>query len=393
MPDFIAGLPKCELHVHLEGTLERSMQQALARRHKSHHAGASSPESAPPAMSGAGVSGAGVSGAGVSGAGVSGSKALASDVPASATAPADDEARSTRPGSASAAASASDEFGTLASFLAAYYDGMRVLGEEEDFFDLTMAYLTKAHHQRVLYCEMFFDPQAHTARGVPFDTVITGIRRAQEAAEATLGIRSQLIMCFLRDEEADSAMATLEAALAYREWIVGVGLDSDENGNPPVKFLRVFERARAEGFHATMHCDPNQVDSLRHLRQCLDVVGVERIDHGVSCLQDDEICDEIARRGLGLTVCPLSNKRIYGDLMASAVTEMLDRGLRVTCNSDDPAYFGGYMSENMRALEDAGLTPSQLAELSKNAFAVSWLPRADRDAYIAGVDAYLAANR
>lgn len=418
MPDFIAGLPKCELHVHLEGTLERSMQQALARRHQSYDAGARWPDTArsdvpePPVVKAAvahlAVAEAGVPEPQVEKVDVADPDVAEADVPEPHEAepgvagPHEAEpgvagpheiTRSAQPASPSTATSASDEFGTLASFLAAYYDGMRVLVEEEDFFDLTMAYLTKAHHQRVLYCEMFFDPQAHTARGVPFDTVISGIHRAQEVAEATLGIRSQLIMCFLRDEDADSAMATLEAALAYREWIVGVGLDSDENGNPPVKFLGVFERARAEGFHTTMHCDPNQVDSLGHLRQCLDVVGVERIDHGVSCLQDDEICDEIIRRGLGLTVCPLSNRRIYGDLMASAVTEMLDRGLRVTCNSDDPAYFGGYMNENMRALEDAGLTRSELAELSKNAFSVSWLPRPDRDAYIARVDAYLAASR
>jgi len=347
--DFIGDLPKCELHVHLEGTLEPSMRRALAARHQS-----------------------------------------GTDVP-----PAGGPGTGTGTGdSAPAPASGGDtagngQFGTLATFLDAYYDAMAVLVDEEDFFDLTLAYLTTAHRQRVLYSEMFFDPQAHTKRGVAFDTVISGIHRAQEEAAATLGIRSQLVLCFLRDEDAESAMATLEAALAYRQWIVGVGLDSDENGNPPVKFEEVFRRARAEGFRLTMHCDPRQPDSLTHLRQCLDVIDVERIDHGVSCLQDDTIRAEIARRGLGLTVCPLSNRQIYGDLMADEIATMLRLGLRVTCNSDDPAYFGGYMNENFRALHDAGFTAPQLAQLSRNAFEVAWLPRAERDRYISAVDRHV----
>lgn len=348
--DFIAGLPKCELHVHIEGTLELSMQQRLADRHRRTEPGRAAGGASPPVE--------------------------AADADAAAA-------------SGASGASGTRRFGTLASFLADYYQAMEVLVDEDDFFDLTMAYLTRARQHQVLYCEMFFDPQAHTSRGIAFDTVIRGIHRAQVEGAASLGIESQLIMCFLRDHDAGSAMDTLQRALLYRDWIVGVGLDSDENGNPPVKFLDVFEQARAEGFHRTMHCDPRQPDSLEHLRQCLDVVAVERIDHGVSCLQDDAISHEIARRGLGLTVCPLSNRQIYGDLMATEMAEMLARGLRVTCNSDDPAYFGGYMNDNFQALSDAGFTHSQLAQLAKNAFSVAWLPQDRRDAFVQSVDRYV----
>lgn len=337
MTNFIDGLPKCELHVHVEGTFEQDLQRELAERN----------------------------GAATGGAGAATSEPSGSEAP----------------------------FGTLAAFLDAYYRGMSVLREEQDFYDLTAAYLAKAHSQHVVYAEIFFDPQAHISRGVGFETVIRGIHRAQVDAEASGGTRSQLILCFLRDERASSAEETLSASLPFKEWIVGVGLDSDERDNPPAKFADVFRRARAEGYRLTMHCDPNQEDSVGHLRECLDLVGVERIDHGVNCLDDDALAEEIRRRGLGLTVCPLSNRQIYGDLMADAVANMLAKGLRVTCNSDDPAYFGGYLNENLHALEDSGrLARADLVQLVKNAFEVSWLPRADRDAYLRAVDAYVDAH-
>ena len=253
MKRFIEGMPKAELHVHVEGTLEPELKFDLARRN-------------------------------------------AIELPYRSV----EEMR------------AAYDFDDLPSFLKMYYEGMGVLRTEQDFYDLTTAYLTKAHSQNVIYAEIFFDPQAHTSRGIAYDTVIRGIRRAQEDAEDKLGIRTQLIMCFLRDMSAESAMATLEQSLPYKDWIVGVGLDSDEKGNPPIKFKAVFARARAEGYRLTMHCDVDQENSTRHIRQTLEDIGVERIDHGVNALEDEALCREIVRRGLALTVCPISNKCITG---------------------------------------------------------------------------------
>jgi adenosine deaminase len=326
---FIQALPKCELHVHLEGTLEPELKFALAARNK-------------------------------------------------VALPYRDVAEMR----------AAYLFHDLPSFLAVYYQGMDVLLKEPDFYDLTMDYLTKARSQNVLYVEMFFDPQAHTARGVAFDTVIRGIRRAQMDAEHTLGIRSQLIMCFLRDWSAEFAMATLIQSLPYREWIVGVGLDSDEKGNPPAKFKKVFDRAREEGYLLTMHCDVNQEDSVSHIWDCLNLIGVSRIDHGVNALEDPALCREIARRGLALTVCPVSNAFVTDGPQADVVKAMLDLGMRVTVNSDDPAYFAGYISENFALVHEAGgIGREGLAQLSRNAFESAWLPRAVKDGYLALVDA------
>jgi adenosine deaminase len=272
---FIEGLPKAELHVHIEGTLEPAMKLALARRN-------------------------------------------AVKLPY----------RTVKQ------VKAAYGFDDLPSFLAVYYEGMSVLLKERDFHDLTYAYLTKARLQNVVYAEMFFDPQAHTARGITFDTVIRGIRRAQLSAEKRLGIRSQLIMCFLRDWSAEFAMATLLESLPYKRWIVGVGLDSDEKNNPPVKFRKVFERARAEGYRLTMHCDVDQADSVAHIWQCLTEIGVARIDHGVNSLEDAKLCAEIKRRELALTVCPISNSYVTDSTKARAIKAMLDRGMRATVNSD-----------------------------------------------------------
>jgi adenosine deaminase len=236
---------------------------------------------------------------------------------------------------------------------------------------------------------MFFDPQAHTARGVSFDTVIRGIRRAQLEAERRLGIRSQLILCFLRDWSAEFAMATLLESLPYKQWIVGVGLDSDEKNNPPVKFKKVFARAREEGYLLTMHCDVDQQDSVAHIRQCLTEIDVARIDHGVNSLEDAELCGEIKRRGLALTVCPISNSYVTDGTKAAAIKSMLGRGMRVTVNSDDPAYFPGYMNENLIAVqEETDLSKGDLVQLARNAFEGAWLPRASRDSYLAQLEAY-----
>ncbi|MEA2781738.1 MAG: adenine deaminase [Rhodospirillaceae bacterium] len=330
MKRFIEAMPKCELHVHIEGTLEPDMKLALAKRN--------------------GIK---------------------------------------LPYKSERALKAAYNFDDLPSFLAVYYEGMSVLLKEQDFYDVTYAYLSKARSQNVLYAEMFFDPQAHTARGVAFDTVIRGIRRAQTKAETALGIRSQLIMCFLRDWSAEFAMATLLQSLPYKEWIIGVGLDSDEQNNPPVKFAKVFQRAREEGYFLTMHCDVDQQNSVGHIWQTLNDIGVDRIDHGVNALEDEKLCAEIKRRSLALTVCPISNAYVTDSSKATAIKSMLDRGMRVTVNSDDPAYFPGYITENLiRTQREVDLGKAELLQLARNAFEGSWLPRATKDKHLAKLDAY-----
>ena len=334
MRRFIERMPKAELHVHVEGTLEPGLKFALARRN--------------------GI-----------------------ELPY----PSVEDMR------------AAYDFDDLPSFLKMYYEGMGVLMGEQDFHDLTTAYLTKAHAQNVIYAEMFFDPQAHASRGIAYDTVIRGIRRAQVDARDKLGIRTQLIMCFLRDMSAESAMATLEQSLPYRDWIVGVGLDSDEKGNPPIKFKEVFARARAEGYRLTMHCDVDQENSTRHIRQTLDDIGVDRIDHGVNALEDQGLCEEIVRRGLALTVCPISNNCVAGTLKALEVRRMLEMGMRATVNSDDPAYFQGYMNENLVATQEAAnLTRDQVVQLVANAFEASWLPAEEKQALRGRLDGYVASE-
>jgi adenosine deaminase len=332
LTSFIEKMPKAELHVHIEGTLEPELKLALAQRN--------------------GI---------------------------------------VLPYKDAAAVKAAYKFNDLTSFLVGYYEGMSVLLKEQDFFDLTYAYLTKAHSQNIVYAEIFFDPQAHTARGVAFDTVIRGIRRAQMAAETALGIRSQLILCFLRDWSAEFAMATLVQSLPYKDWIIGVGLDSDERDNPPTKFKKVFQRAREEGYLLTMHCDVDQQDSVQHIWQCVDEIGVGRIDHGVNSLEDDRLCEEIKRRGLGLTVCPISNAYVTDGTKAPAIKKMLEKGMRVTVNSDDPAYFLTYINENfIKVQEELDLGRDALVQLSRNAFEASWLPRARKDQYLAQLEAYAA---
>jgi adenine deaminase len=329
---FIERLPKAELHLHLEGTLEPELKFELAARN-----GLELPYGSAEEMR------------------------------------------------------AAYAFNDLPSFLAVYYEGMSVLRTEQDFYDLAMAYFRKARSQNVVYAEVFFDPQAHTTRGIAFDTVVVGFRRAQHDAEASLGLRSQLIMCFLRDLSAESAMETLEQSLSYQEWIVGVGLDSNEKGNPPVKFKDVFARARREGYRLTMHCDVDQKNSLAHIWQCLDEIRVERIDHGVNALEDARLIKEINRRGLGLTVCPISNRYVTDGLKAPELRSMLDQGVRATVNSDDPAYFPGYMNENFNAVQAAvNLTRDEILRLARNAFSVSWLARQDKERYIDAVEAYAA---
>ncbi|MEV6260629.1 adenosine deaminase [Streptomyces sp. NPDC051784] len=332
---FISGLPKAELHLHIEGTLEPELKFALARRN--------------------GI-----------------------DLPYA------DEA----------ALRAAYDFDDLPGFLAVYYEGMTVLRTEQDFYDLAAAYAAKAHSQNIRYAEIFFDPQAHTGRGVAFDTVLRGLTRALDDAERETGFRGRLVMCFLRDFQAEFAMATLVQALPYKEWIIGVGLDSDEAGNPPLKFAEVFARARAEGFRLTMHCDVDQRNSTEHIRQVVEEIGVDRIDHGVNALEDPALIAAILERGLGLTVCPISNAHVTDGLKAEEIRALLDQGVKVTVNSDDPAYFPGYVNENLAALrEPAALTDEDLLRLQRNAIEISWAAPAVREEFLAELAAYESAGR
>ena len=332
--EFIRGMPKAELHLHIEGTLEPELKFALAERN--------------------GIS---------------------------------------LPAASAAQMRASYAFDDLTSFLSAYYEGMDVLRTSADFYDLAWAYLQRAHQEGVRYAEIFFDPQAHTSRGIAFDAVIGGLRRAVLAARRQFGLRAQLIMCLLRDQSASYGMATLVQSLPYRDWIVGVGLDSDEKGHPPMKFAEVFKRARAEGYQVTMHCDVDQQDSAEHIRQCLFLIGVDRIDHGVNILESAELTAELKRRGLGLTVCPISNRWVTGDLKAAQVKRMLELGLRVTVNSDDPAYFGGYITDNLIAAQQAaGLDRADLLQLQRNAIEIAWLPDGAGDELLAEIDRYAAGE-
>jgi adenosine deaminase len=319
---FIAGLPKAELHLHLEGTLEPALRDALAKRN-----GITLPRVPP--------------------------------------------------------------FRDLTSFLVGYYQSMQVLRTETDFYDLAIAYFRKARSQNVVYAEVFFDPQAHTSRGVPFSAVIEGFDRARADAAAELGLRAQLIMCFLRDMPADSALQALEQSLPYKDKIIGVGLDSDERDNPPLKFKEVFRRASAEGYRLTMHCDVDQADAVAHIWQCLDDIGVERIDHGVNCLEDPSLVARLAVDQIGLTVCPVSNAWVTASMKAPELKAMLDKALLATVNSDDPAYFEAYVNENLAAVTSEGsLTREDVTRLIRHSFEIAWLDPRERAVYQAQVDQY-----
>ena len=330
---FIGAIPKTELHLHIEGTLEPELKFALAARN-----GIALPYASVEAMR------------------------------------------------------AAYDFDDLTSFLAQYYEGMSVLREEADFHDLAMAYFTRVAAQGLVYVELFFDPQAHTSRGIDFSTVIRGVRGAQEAALERFGIRSQLILCFLRDQSVASAAETLQQAAPYRDWIVGVGLDSDERGNPPEKFRDVFAAARAQGYRLTMHCDVDQDDSVQHIWQTLEL-GTERIDHGVNALEDSALVDEIVRRRLGMTACPISNAHVAGGTKARQIRELLERGVLITVNSDDPAYFPGYVADNLVTIaREADLGRDEVVRLVRNGFLVAWLSETERAGYLDRLDAWLVAQ-
>lgn len=330
----IDALPKVELHLHIEGTLEPELKFELARRN-----GIALPFDSPEAVR------------------------------------------------------ESYDFNDLASFLTIYYDGMNVLQTADDFYDLAMAYFRRVAADNVRWVELFFDPQAHTSRGVSFDTVVQGLRRAQLDAERQLDVRSGLIMCFLRDFQAEYAMATLLESLAYKPWIIGVGLDSDERGNPPAKFAEVFARAKAEGYLVTMHCDVDQQNSTEHIRQALHDIGVtSRIDHGTNVLEAPELVADLKSRGIGLTCCPISNTWVADSSKSHLIKQLLDEGVKVCLNSDDPAYFGGYISDNYRLVaEEQDLNAADLVLLARNAIDISWAPGRVREQLYTELDEVAAA--
>jgi len=279
-------------------------------------------------------------------------------------------------------------FTDLQSFLDIYYAGASVLLTEQDFYDMTMAYLRRAAADNVRHAEIFFDPQTHTARGVPFKTVIDGIGRACQDGP----ISATLIMCFLRHLSEEEAIATLEEALPFRDKIIGVGLDSSEVGHPPEKFARVFERARNLGLHLVAHA--GEEGPPAYIESALDVLNVERIDHGVRCLEDPALVERLAREQMALTVCPLSNTklRVFDVMGDSNLRRLLDAGLVATVNSDDPAYFGGYVNDNYLAAFDAlPLDAGHARQLAKNSFAAAFLEPERKRAWLAEVDAFFDA--
>jgi adenosine deaminase len=283
------------------------------------------------------------------------------------------------------------DFPDLQGFLDLYYGGMDVLREAQDFYDLTGAYFERAQTENIRHAEIFFDPQGHTRRDVPLEAVIEGITSALVDGARDLGVTSRLIMCFLRDLSAEDAMRTLTAALPHRDHIVAVGLDSAEVGNPPAKFREVFARARSEGFLTVAHA--GEEGPADYVREALDELGVSRVDHGVRAMEDPGVVARLAEERIPLTVCPLSNVRlkVFEDIAAHPFKAMRNAGLNVTVNSDDPAYFGGYVNENYRALRDAfDFTDADLADLARNSFQASFLDNAAKNTYLREVDAYVA---
>jgi adenosine deaminase len=278
-------------------------------------------------------------------------------------------------------------FEDLQSFLDIYYAGCRVLVTEQDFYDLTDAYLARAADQGVVHTEIFFDPQTHTDRGIAFETVVEGITGALADGVHAHGISSRLILCFLRDLSAESAMATLDEAAPFRDRIIGVGLDSAEVGNPPSKFQAVFARARDEGYLTVAHA--GEEGPPAYMWEALDLLHVRRIDHGVRCLEDDALVERLVAEQIPLTVCPLSNVklRVFDTLKQHNLATLLRLGLLVTVNSDDPAYFGGYVGDNFReATEALALTDAEVLDLARNSFRASFLAPDDARPHLQAID-------
>lgn len=332
--NFVANIPKAELHIHIEGSLEPELMFEIAERN-----------------------------------GVSLSYASVEEV------------------------RKAYDFTDLQSFLDVYYEATKVLLHEQDFYDLTWAYLQKVSSQGVRHAEIFFDPQSHTDRGVAFEEVISGIHRALMDVEQRLGLSSGLIMCFLRHLSAEAAMETLRRAIPYREWIIGVGLDSSEVGHPPGVFQAVFEEAGEHGFLKVAHA--GEEGPPEYIWQALDDLEVARIDHGVRCMEDPRLVERLRRDQVPLTVCPLSNVklRVFDSIQEHPLKRMLEQRLCVTVNSDDPAYFGGYVDANFRAVRDGlGLDLDALYQVAKNSFEASFLDEGRKRQLLAELDAYFASH-
>lgn len=331
---FIAGIPKAELHLHLEGTFEPELMFAIADRNRL--------------------------------------KIKYNSV---------EELK------------AAYNFNNLQEFLDIYYSGADVLVEEQDFYDLTWAYLEKIQAQNVLHTELFFDPQTHTSRGVSLHKVISGIQQALDDGRRKLGISSKLILSLLRHLSEESAFQTLQEARKYRELITAVGLDSSEKGHPPLKFKRIFEQAREYGFLTVAHA--GEEGPPEYVWEALNLLHVSRIDHGNRSLEDHLLVEELVKRKMPLTVCPLSNLKlkVVDDMSAHPLKKMLEKGMMVTVNSDDPAYFGGYVNENYlevaRALD---LSKEQIVQLAKNSFTASFLDENEKQGMIRRVDQYFQDN-
>jgi adenosine deaminase len=280
-------------------------------------------------------------------------------------------------------------FNNLQEFLDIYYSGADVLLEEQDFYDLTWAYLQRIHAQNVLHTEVFFDPQTHSLRGVPFHKVISGIHNALEDGHKILGISYRLILSILRHLSEESAFHTLKDALEYKDWITAIGLDSSENGNPPSKFERVFANARKEGFLTVAHA--GEEGPPEYVWEALNILHVSRIDHGNRSLEDPELLAELVKRNMPLTICPLSNLKlkVVQDMVRHPLAKMLEYGMTATVNSDDPAYFGGYLNENYLEVAKAlNLSREQIVLLAKNSFAASFLDQDKKQGMIEKIDRF-----
>lgn len=331
---WLRGLPKAELHLHLEGSLEPQMLFSLAARNRV-------------------------------------------ELPFATV---EDVRRAYR-------------FSRLDDFLAIYYQGMSVLQTAQDFHDLTLAYMQRAHGDGVVHAEVFFDPQGHTRRGIAFETVMRGITSGLKEAQISMGITSRLIMCFLRDLPEADALQTLKNAEPWLEALTGVGLDSSELGHPPAKFARAFAAARSMGLKLVAHA--GEEGPPAYVREALDVLGIDRLDHGNRSLEDAALVERLRAAQMTLTVCPLSNLKLGGvdDLRRHPLKAMLEHGLRATVNSDDPAYFGGYVHDNFVAVaENLQLTRAQLIQLAQNSIRGSFLDAADQARHLQAIDRYCARS-
>ncbi len=335
LKDFIRQIPKAELHLHIEGSFEPELMFEIARRNNIN-------------------------------------------IPYNSI----EEVKQAY------------EFNNLQEFLDIYYAGANVLQTEQDFYDLTWAYLTKIHRQNVVHTEIFFDPQTHTERGIAFDTVFNGILRALQDGQTKLSISYNIIMCFLRHLSQAQAIDTLQQALPYKQHIIGIGLDSSEVGHPPAKFEQVFKQAQSEGFLTVAHA--GEEGPSEYIWEAIRLLNVKRIDHGNRCLDDDNLVDYIARHKIPLTLCPLSNLKlkVVPDLSNHPVKKLLQKGIVATINSDDPAYFGGYINENFEALADAvNLTENDIITLVKNSFKASFISNEMKQQYLALVDDFVQQYR